>query len=113
MAALSGYRGSNCMLEKRTINVAVGKAARNMLSKWIEQSGLRNPIAGLIWGRCEELDEVNSYSFGLYERGELPVDDPIRIIEADGIELVVVQGWVCDELEGKTLDVVNGKVVLY
>jgi hypothetical protein len=51
-----------------------------MLSKWIEQSGLRNPIAGLTWGRCEELDEVNSYSFGLYERDELPAEDPIRII---------------------------------
>lgn len=100
------------MLEKRIVDVTIGKQLRKKLAELAASSGLSNPIPGLTWGKWDDEDE-ESYFIGFYEKKELPTKDPIRIIEADGIELLIIQDWICEELEGKTLDIVNRKLTLF
>ncbi|MDJ0951256.1 MAG: hypothetical protein QNJ94_20280 [Alphaproteobacteria bacterium] len=49
---------------------------------------------------------------GFYERDELPLNEPVRIIEAGGVEFLIIQDHICDELEGGTLDFVDGRLTL-
>lgn len=100
------------MLEHKVVNLRVGDFLREKLTDRSLSSGLKNPIPEIIWGRWED-EEEDSYSIGFHERDELPTNDPIRIIEADGIDFLIIQDRICKELEGKTLDIVNGKLSLF
>ena len=97
------------MLEKKSINLRIGAKLKKVLAEDLSSSELDDPLPGILWGQWDT--ETNEhYVIGMYERDELPVDDPVRIIEADGIEFLITQDWICDDLEGKCLDIVNGQL---
>lgn len=99
------------MLPKRVVNLKVGTSLKEMLDQRQLACGLQNPIPAILWGR-EDSQKEESLVIGFYERDELPEQDPIRIIEADGIEFLVIQDWICDALDGKSLDIVDGKLTV-
>ena len=99
------------MLKKRRLNLRIGARLRTILEERALASGLAKPLPGILWGKWDdEKDEY--YSIGFYEGGDLPVNDPIRIIEADGIEFLITQDWICEDLEGKLLDLIQGKLAV-
>jgi hypothetical protein len=74
-------------------------------------SGLQSPLPAILWGRADN-EEADSFQIGFYEREELPTSDPVRLVEADGVDFLVIQDWICDELEGKVIDVIDGKLTV-
>jgi hypothetical protein len=98
------------MLEKKFLNLKIGLALQEALQKKCVESGLSDPLPGIIWGRWDD-ENIDTYSIGIYERSNLPYDDPVRIVDANGIEILIIQDWVCDDLTGKVLDISNGKLV--
>lgn len=99
------------MLEKKVLSLKISDSLKEKLAMRSKGSGLRCPIPSLSTGRWDD-DDIDRVMIGFYERDRLPCNDPIRLVEADGIEFVVIQDWLCDELEGKILDVVNGELTL-
>ena len=98
------------MLKKIMVNLKFSKELKEKLLSELRESDLENPISGIDWGRWNSEKNNHYIVGGLYERDKLPIDDPIRIIEADGIEFVIIQDWLCQELEGKYLSIKNGKI---
>ena len=101
------------MLERKVLNLGVSDCLKRKLRERAARSGLTDPLPGILWGKWD--DEVEEgYSIGFYERGEIPSDDPIRIVEADGIEFLITQDWICNELDGKVLDLdmVSGELIV-
>lgn len=99
------------MLERKVVNLRLSDRLREELRQRIAASSLSNPLPGILLGK-EESQSYESLVIGLYEREKIPKEDPIRLIEADGIEFLVIQDWLCDEFEGKLLDEVDGKLRL-
>ena len=95
------------MLERRVINLRIGDTLRQVLFQRSSASRLEEPVPGILWGKWDG-EQHECYSIGFYERKDLPIDDPIRIVEADGIEFVITQDWICDGLSGRTLDITAG-----
>ena len=98
------------MLEKRSLNTRIGSRLRTMIADYARESGLKDPVASLAMGRSDD-DPDESIFFGYYERGEIPEEEPMRFIEADGIEFLITQDWLCDELDEMLVDFVDGRVV--
>ena len=99
------------MLEKKVVKLKISNRLREGLRRRIATSSLLNPLPGILLGK-KESHSHESLVIGLYERDRIPQEDPIRIIEADGIEFLVIQDWLCDEFEGKLLDEVDGEIRL-
>lgn len=100
------------MLEKRIINLEIGKDLRDRLQYRMQQSDLKEPVPSISWGKWDD-EKEERFMIGFYERSRLPVWDPVRLIEADGIEFLIIQDWICDELEGKKLDIVDGELSVF
>lgn len=99
------------MLTRRKLSLRLSDALKQKLLVWNQESGLQNPIPSISEGTWDENPTVRLI-IGYYEKDLLPTNDPIRIIEADGIEFVIIQDWLCDTLDGKTLDIVSGKLIV-
>lgn len=97
------------MLAKRLLNIKIGDRFRRALEEGSSASGLTDPLPGLLWGKWDD-ETQEYYSIGFFERSEIPTEDPIRIVEADGIEFLITQDWICEDLEGKGLDIVDGQL---
>jgi hypothetical protein len=99
------------MLEKKSLNLRIGPALKEALRKKCAESGLSSPLPGIIWGRWGD-ENIDTYSIGIYERSNVPCDDPVRIVDANGVEILIIQDWVCDDLEGKVLHLIDGKLIV-
>jgi hypothetical protein len=99
------------MLEPQVLDLKVSLRVKEMLELRGAASGLTDPLPAIIWGKWnDETDE--DYSIGFYERERLPADDPIRIVTADGVDFLILQEWICDELKGKVLDMIDGRLAV-
>jgi hypothetical protein len=100
------------MLPKRKIDLEISSALEEAVKARLDESGLKNPIAGIDWGRWDDEKEDYLIVGSVYDRDLLPMEEPIQIIDVHGIEFVVVQDWLCEMLEGKRLEVANDKVTI-
>ena len=99
------------MLPKINTNIQMSSNLKETVTRECDESGLNSPLPSILWGN----DGGNSeeyFMLGLYERNLVPSDEPIRIIEIEGMEFLIIQDWICDELEGKILDIENGKLIV-
>jgi hypothetical protein len=99
------------MLEKKTINLKIGENLRKRLQERAHDSGLQNPVPCISWGKWSD-EKEERFMIGFNERTRLPIKDPIRFIECDGIEFLIIQDWICEKLDGKKLDFFDGKVAV-
>jgi hypothetical protein len=99
------------MLTKKVVSLRISGRLREGLQRRIAASNLSDPLPSVLLGK-EVSNTFESLVIGLFERDGIPKDDPIRLIEVDGIEFLVTQDWLCDEFEGKLLDEVDGKIRL-
>jgi len=100
------------MLKKLKVNFKLSRKLKEKLLQELAETDLKNPISGIDWGRWNSEKNDHYIVGGLYERDKLPMDDPIRIIEADGMEFVIIQDWLCQELDGKYLSIKNGQLIV-
>ena len=99
------------MLEKRVLNTQIGDRLRTIIAHHARASDLKQPVPSLVLGRSENEPEER-LGLGFYERCDIPQGEPIRLVEADGIEFLIIQDWLCDELDGKLVDFLDGKLVV-
>jgi hypothetical protein len=90
------------MFGERHLQLQLTDRARKWFDEYMSSSGLSNPIPMLQWSRVRgESDE--QLMIGLYER------DRVRegwLGIAGDFSFVVIQEWLLDRLEGKTLDAI-------
>ena len=66
----------------------------------MRKSTVRNPIAGVIWGKWTT-EEAEHWSIGVYDKET--VDG--WLVRCPNLQFVVVQDFVVQKLNGKTLDI--------
>lgn len=99
------------MLPPKTLNLRIGDRLRSVLEAKALSSGLVSPMPAILWGKWDDEGEEH-YSIGFYDRDNLPISDPVRIVEAGGLQFLILQDWICEAVHGKELDVVDGKLTL-
>jgi hypothetical protein len=90
------------MFGERHLNLTLTPRAREWLETYKTKSGLKDPIPNIQWSRVRGESE-EQLMLGLYERGNVR-EGWLGI--ADDFRFVVIQEWLFDRLDGKTLDVV-------
>lgn len=99
------------MLDKKTLNTKISDAMKDIIADRQAKSGLTDPVPNISFGRWrDELEEY--YALAMYERSRIPINEDIRYIDIDGIEFLIIQDWLCKELDGKLIDVVNGRLTI-
>lgn len=102
------------MYKKTDVSDKVLRTRIGPALKWalLQRSGgdLSDPIPGVTWGKAEG-DSTERLLLVFHKRDELP-NQPGIIVQADGVEFLVEQDWLCEMLEGKVLDIVRGKLTL-
>lgn len=99
------------MHDKKILNTQISDAMKNIIFNRKSECELSDPIPSIIWGRCWNEDEENYY-LNLYERKQIPISDPIRFVDIDGIEFLIIQDWLCEDFEGKIIDIVEGQLTV-
>ncbi len=99
------------MLETKCLNLKITDRLKKEIENRAVATGLSEPLPGINWGKWDD-EKEDYYSIDFYDRRRLPVEDPVRIIVADGVEFLIIQDWICDDLEGKQFDVIDGRLVV-
>lgn len=90
------------MFGERHLRLQLTDRARKWFDDYMSTSGLKDPIPCLQWSRVRG-DSHEQLMIGLYER------DRVRegwLGIAGEFRFVVIQEWLFDQLEGKTLDAI-------
>jgi len=95
----------------RKVKCRLGPILRGVISQRALSSGLRDPVAGIGWSRWSD-ESTDSFDLGFYERSELPIVDPVVLADVDGCEILFVQSWIVDQLEGGEIEIRDGKIEL-
>lgn len=91
------------------IPFSVTERAKNSLSEWITNSGMKEPVSGIVWVEDPDL-EKEGWLVGLYERDKITDEFPGYFLRVSEIELFLPQGkYASDMLSGKVLDLVKGR----
>ncbi len=75
----------------------------------MQGKGLKNPLPGLLWG-CDSDDRRERLYLGMYEKSKFTDEVPFIFINADGQEFLIFQEWLCEMLDGKELEIVEGRL---
>ena len=70
-----------------------------------------DPMPG-ITSAISDNEEGKHLALAFYDRERLPSDEAVMLIEAEGLELLITEEWICDMLNGKQLDIVRGKLTV-
>jgi|SRR5215831_924485 len=90
------------MFGERHISLRLTDRAQEWIKNFTENAGLREPIPLLQWSRIRG-EEHEQLMIGVYERANVR-EGWLGI--ADGFQFVVIQEWLFDRLDGKTLDAI-------
>lgn len=89
----------------------IGEKLRMVLKQRSQRCGLSDPVPGILLGTSDD-DEQERYMLGFYERDELPVDDPVTLVQTEGIDLLIPQARVLELLAGNTLEIIDGRLTV-
>jgi hypothetical protein len=89
------------MFGERHLTLALTPGAQQWIEDYKARSGLKNPIPTFHWSRVRG-EPQEQLMIGLYERENVR-EGWLGI--ADAFQFVVIQEWLFDRLDGKTLDV--------
>lgn len=92
-------------------NFSVGKHLRKVIEERSRESGLDSPIPGILIGTSED-DPIERYMLGFYDRQQLPVNDPVALVQVDGLEVLIIQERVLRALDGKTIDIIGNEIAI-
>ncbi len=84
---------------------------RSVIADRLKKSNLQEPVPSILLSYVDN-EEDESPFLGIYEREQIPTNDPIRYVDIDGIEFLLIQDWLCEDLDGKIIDVVNGRLTI-
>ena len=91
------------------IPFSVTDRATRSLKAWINASGMKEPIAGIVWAADPD-QKKEDWLVGLFEGEKITDDAPGNLLKVADIELFFPQGnFVTDRLSGKALDIIDGK----
>ena len=89
----------------------IGIRLKEVLEQRRQKCGLKNPVPGILLGTSDD-DAEERYMLGFYERDELPIHDPVTLVQFGDIDLLIPQSEVLDELEGKVLEIIDGRLAI-
>lgn len=89
------------MFGERKVNLRFTERARNYIDRFKATAGLRSPILSIKWAKWSD-EPIERWIIGFNDRSR--VQEGWLGITPE-IEFVVIQEWILDALEGKTLDV--------
>ena len=78
------------------------------LNKLKASSSLGSPIPAIMFGSSDGREEELKLAF--YDKDDLPSLDMFHVFEIDGIEYLVPQSQIHDDLDGRVLDIKDGKI---
>jgi hypothetical protein len=91
------------------LNLSISSRARAELRRWLESSGLEEPIPGLLFGGAP--GGPHTWSIGMYRRNQISEIEKMTLqnghsahFNANGVELLFWQYFLREQIEGKTLD---------
>ena len=90
------------MFGERHLSLQITDRARTWINDYTQRAGLRDPIPLFQWSRIRGEDN-EQLMIGVYERGN--VREGWLGIAGD-FQFVVIQEWLFDRLDGKTLDAI-------
>ena len=96
------------MAEKTELNLQLTVNAREILCERMEGSGLTNPVPGLIWAKWSN-EKKYKWQVGFYEEDEIQEG---WLFDVSGITFYTYQDWFFNDIKNKTLDIVNGEIVI-
>ena len=74
-------------------------------------SGLRDPVAAIIEGQWDN-DIRMRLHLAFYERDQIPIDEPLEIVDADGMELLIIQKEILAKLANGRLELDGDRIVI-
>lgn len=95
------------MLGQLDSTLRISERALRWITRILAKSTVRNPIAGVIWGKWTT-EEAEHWSIGVYDR------DTVEgwLVRSPNLEFVVVQDFLIERLNGKVLDVDENGVIV-
>ena len=97
---------------RKKINLVVSKLLQKKLNERVGGLNMSDPVFDLgVW--YEDDNPAPYWATSYRERTDIPVWDPVVIVDANGFELLIIQGEpICDLLEGKELTLVNSRLAV-
>ena len=71
---------------------------------------IENPIVAILFTSSNGSEE--NLTLGFYDKDNLPSADEFHIFKSDGVEFLFPQKQFHDALDGRLLDITNGKIVV-
>lgn len=91
--------------------IRITEQLRRKITDRASRSRLRDPVVGLIHGHWEG-DNQSRFHLAFYERDQIPTDDPVEIVDAGGLEILIVQEELLPKLEHGRLGLEGGVIVI-
>ena len=88
------------MFGERKVNLLLTTRTQEFLDRFKAKSKLNSPILGIGWSRVSR-ETTERWTIGLYDRKDVR-EGWLGI--APEFEFIVIQDWILDELDNKTLD---------
>ena len=99
------------MFGKKNVALTMTERAREIVDAWGKSSKLNSPVIGIAWGRSSGASD-DKFDLGFYEHANMPMIEGWLGI-APEFEFIVIQEWVLDALDNKTLDIDDhGQIVI-
>ena len=90
------------------LRLRFSKRFKEYLTKQKKRNSLGNPIPAIMFWSSDGDEEELELAF--YDKDNLPSMDSFRRFESDGIEYLVPQPQIHDDLDGRVLDIKDGKI---
>lgn len=85
----------------------LSERAKLWIRRMIDESKLPNATAGILWGKWER-DPSDYWSIGLYDKSTAEG----WLVKSPDLEFVIVQDFLVERLDGKTLDIDGNRITV-
>ena len=86
---------------RRNVNLKITSRAREAIERYKQSSKLANPLLKIGWGKWSD-ETTERWTIGFYDRNKIQEG---WVGSTDEFEFVVIQEWILDALDGKTIDI--------
>lgn len=95
------------------LNCVLTTRLSSWLNEYISSSGLDDPIPELTFAYMEGDEKPRLTILGLFERDRLPLGEGRGMVQIGDVEFFYKHPDIPNQLEGKSIDIENGKIVVY
>jgi hypothetical protein len=81
--------------------------AKGAVRRMLDDSGTPNATAGILWGKWQD-ERTEHWSIGLYDRKTAEG----WLVRSPDLEFIVIQDFIVERLDGKTLDIDGHQITI-